>query len=108
MEELIKIKDIGYSEPEIDENNTEDYYDDTSEETVHIYERSISLGDIIMFQFVICVIIIIALIVMNLIKPEFTKDFLHNCHININNYFDYKQEILDIIEKVSKIINVKI
>ncbi len=113
MDELIKIKDIGYSdETESDFNcNESDEYvfsSEDNEENIYKSSMSISLGQIILFQCVICVLIVVAIIILNYAKPDMTKDFLHQCHIQIDSDFNYKQELTDIISKLTKIINAKI
>ena len=75
MDELIKIKDIGYSdEPESDiDNNDSDEYVFSSEDTEeNAYKSSmtISLGQIILFQCVLCVLIVVAIIILNYTKPD--------------------------------------
>ncbi len=113
MDELIKIKDIGYSdEPESDlDNNYSDEYvfrSEDNEEDTFKSSMTISLGQIILFQCVICVLIVVAIIILNYSKPDMTKDFLHNCHIQIDSDFNYKQELTNIISKLIKIIYAKI
>lgn len=113
MDELIKIKDIGYSdEPEsgVNNNDSDEYVfssEDTEEYTFNS-SMTISLGQIILFQCVICVLIVVAIIILNYAKPDMTKDFLHNCHIQIDSDFNYKHELTDIVSKLTKIINAKI
>lgn len=113
MDELIKIKDIGYSdEPESDINCDESdeyvFSSEDNEENTYKSSMSISLGQIILFQCLICVLIVVAIIILNYAKPDMTKDFLHNCHIQIDSDFNYKHELTDLISKLTKLINDKI
>ena len=113
MEDLIKIKDIGYDDTPEYENDTSDneeyvFSSADSEDEVYNFTRSISLGQIVLFQCIICVLVVVAIVIMNYTKPDMAKDFLHNCHIQIDSDFNYKQELAEIISKLTKFINAKI
>lgn len=65
-----------------------------------------TLGDVILIQLILCVILIIALAVLNLIKPEMTNNILFDFKQNIDKVFEYKGEIGELISKITGSVNV--
>ncbi len=98
------------SEQTEQEGNYDEYEDYENEERNHPFpiKRQIRLGDIILMQFILCVLIVLALVACNYIKHDLSSEILNNCKIEINKPFEYKQEIAEIFSKLSKLINVKI
>lgn len=98
------------SEQPEQEGDYDEYEDYDNDERSHPFpiKRQVRLGDIILMQFILCVLIVLALVACNYIKHDLSREILNNCKIEINKPFEYKQEIAEIFSKLFKLINVKI
>ncbi len=92
MEEIINIDAPGIDEESFNEE----------------VKKGVTLGDIIIIQLILCVLIILALAVSNIFKPEITNEILHNINSELKKPFDYQKELADIYDKLSQYINAKI
>jgi len=102
MEDVIKLYDN-----EIQEENFEQSSEDTEE--YHSYKKAnTTLGDVILIQCILCVLIIIALAVLNLVKPELTNDILHDFKQQLDKPFELKNEMNDIISNIIGSFNAKL
>ena len=68
-------------------------------------KKYVSVGDVVLMQCIICVIIIIFLAVLNLLKPDLTNEILRGFKQNLDKPFEYKKEITSIISKLAGIIH---
>ena len=66
-----------------------------------------TVGDIVLMQFILCVLIIIALAATNLIKPEMTNNILFEFKQHIDKPFEFKSEISNIFNQIIGSIDVK-
>ena len=102
MEDILKLSDekiFNEREEDIKETVEENYYNE---------QNHTKIGDVIFVQFVICLLIVIALAVLNIFKPDLTNDILYNINNNIDRTFNYKEEISGIITKIMGNFNVQL
>ena len=71
MEEIINIDAPGIDEESFNEE----------------VKKGVTLGDIIIIQLILCVLIILALAVSNIFKPEITNEILHNINSELKKPF---------------------
>ena len=110
MNDMIKISDFS-TDKEIEFNEENNYMnedDDNEYDDVSILKKQVSLGDIVLLQCKLCVMIIISFVILNFIKKKLTNNNLNNFKIEIDKPFEFKKEIAEIYEKLSKYINAKI
>ena len=103
MEEIIKLRDYGFEvEDKQDEENETESVDSFS------FKKKTTIGDIIIFQFIVCVIIIIALIVTKYLYSDISDELFDNLKSLINTKTNIKQEIVNLFSTIMGFINVKI
>jgi len=103
MEDVIKLYDN-----EIQEGNFEQS-SEGSEEEYHSYKKAnTTLGDVIMIQCILCVLIIIALAVLNLVRPELTNEILRDFKQHLDKPFELKNEMNDIVSSIIGSFNAKL
>jgi len=72
------------------------------------FKKSTTIGDVILIQFIICLLIIIAIATLNIFKPELTNNLLFEFKQNLDKPFDYKKEFSDVITNIVGYFNDKL
>ena len=103
MDEIIRLKDYGFENTEQNENEEED-----EKAAEFNFKKNAAIGDIILLQAILCVIIVIALILANLIYIQAYDEFLEYFKNQVNKDFDYKDRILKLFALVADYFNAKI
>lgn len=68
-------------------------------------QKNLSMGDIIVMQCVICVLIIVILIALNFIKPDLTQDIITEIKSEIQKPMGTNDDLLGLYKDFLKIFN---
>ncbi len=105
MEQIVNLD--RYSEYETEE--TQEIDEVLSDEVITISERKrdVSFGDIFVFQLILCVLMILALVIMNITDSENAHTVINSFKNEVDKVFDYKQELNNVVTSIFRFINVE-
>lgn len=94
MEEEIKILDEDVKEYE------------KEKEEINSGERCVTVGDVITIQLILCIIIAITIVVLNIVKPDVTKEIMEYTKSQLNKPYQMSPEVTQVVEKIREALNV--
>ena len=94
MEEEIKILD----------QDVEEYEKEKDDEISK--QKHVTVGDIIIIQLILCILVVITIVVLNIAKPDITSEIIKNAKIQLDKPYQMSREITEVFEEIKEILNV--
>ena len=106
MEQIVKLDK--YEEYNETETKREDN-DIIPDEIIFISQRNkdVSFGDIFIFQLILCVLLILAIVIINITNSENAQTVVESFKNEVDKVFDYKQELNNLVASIFRFFNVK-
>lgn len=104
MEDMIDTSQEYY------ETNNEEETERIPSEDIHVTDdrRDVSFRDVLVFQLILCVILILALVIMKVINSQLSYAVASEFKNQVSKSFDYKGEIQKIVSSILGAFNAKV
>ena len=106
MEQIVKLdNNEEYNQTEINQEDNEIIPD----EIIFISQinKDVSFGDIFIFRLILCVLLILAIVIINITNSENTQTVVESFKNEVDKVFDYKQELNNLVASIFRFFNVE-